>query len=109
MEQGIRFTTGAEFAARTAAQSPVQLDRLLPDARRLLPLAEAVEAAPWMGCRPCFADSRPVISRVPDRAGLWLAYGHGHWGLTLGPPPGSSWRDAVLRSGTLQSAERSRP
>jgi D-lysine oxidase len=88
MEQGIRLTTGAEFAARTAPPTPVQLDRLLPDARRLFPLAEPIEATPWMGCRPCFADSRPVIGRAPGHAGLWLAYGHGHWGLTLGPATG---------------------
>ena len=88
MEQGIRLTTGAEFAARTAPPTPVQLDRVLPDARALFPLAEPVETTPWMGCRPCFADSRPVIDRAPGRAGLWLAYGHGHWGLTLGPVTG---------------------
>jgi D-amino-acid dehydrogenase len=83
MQQGIRLTTGAEFAARAAPPTPVQLDRLLPDARALFPLAAPVEAKPWMGCRPCFADSRPVIGPAPGRAGLWLAYGHGHWGLTL--------------------------
>ncbi len=88
MEPGIRLTTGAEFAARTAPPTPVQLDRLLPDARRLFPLADQVETTPWMGCRPCFADSRPVIGRAPQHAGLWLAYGHGHWGLTLGPATG---------------------
>jgi D-lysine oxidase len=88
MEQGIRITTGAEFAARDAAPTPVQLDRVLPAARELFPLGEAVEDKPWMGARPCFADSRPVIGRAPDQPGLWLAYGHGHWGLTLGPATG---------------------
>jgi D-amino-acid dehydrogenase len=88
MEQGIRLTTGAEFAARAAPPTPVQFDRLLPDARALFALAEPVEATPWMGCRPCFADSRPVIGRAPGQSGLWLAYGHGHWGLTLGPATG---------------------
>jgi D-amino-acid dehydrogenase len=88
MEQGIRVTTGVEFAARDAAPTPVQLDRLLPAARELFPLGEAVEAQPWLGARPCFPDSRPVISRAPRQRGLWLAYGHGHWGLTLGPATG---------------------
>jgi D-amino-acid dehydrogenase len=88
MEQGIRLTTGAEFADRSAAPTPVQIDRLLPDARALFALTSPVEATPWMGCRPCFADSRPVIGRAPRHAGLWLAYGHGHWGLTLGPATG---------------------
>jgi D-amino-acid dehydrogenase len=88
MEQGIRLTTGAEFARRDAAPTPVQFDLVLPKARELFPLGEAVEPRPWMGSRPCFADSRPVISRAPNQSGLWLAYGHGHWGLSLGPATG---------------------
>jgi D-amino-acid dehydrogenase len=88
MAQGIRLTTGVEFAARDAAPTPVQLDRLMPKAKGLFPLGEPVEATPWMGSRPCFADSRPVIGRAPGQAGLWLAYGHAHWGLTLGPATG---------------------
>jgi D-amino-acid dehydrogenase len=88
MEQGIRITTGAEFAARDAAPTPVQFERVLPKARELFPLGEPVEAAPWLGARPCFADSRPVIGRAPRLSGMWLAYGHGHWGLTLGAATG---------------------
>ena len=83
MEQGIRLTTGVEFAARDAAPTPVQFGRLMPAARELFPLGDPVEAEPWLGARPCFADSRPVISRAPGQRGLWLAFGHGHWGLTL--------------------------
>ena len=88
MEQGLRLTTGAEFAARDAPPTPVQLDRLLPAARKLFPLGESSEAAPWMGSRPCFPDSRPVIGRAPGQPGLYLSYGHAHWGLTLGPVTG---------------------
>jgi D-amino-acid dehydrogenase len=88
MEQGIRLTTGAEFAARDAAPTPVQFDRLLPAARELFPLGEPAEPTTWMGARPCFADSRPVIGRAPGQNGLWLAYGHGHWGLALGAATG---------------------
>jgi D-amino-acid dehydrogenase len=88
MEQGIRVTTGVEFAARDAPPTPVQLDRLLPAARALFPLGGPVEPQPWMGARPCFPDSRPVIGQAPGQRGLWLAFGHAHWGLTLGPVTG---------------------
>lgn len=88
MEQGIRLTTGAEFADRDAKPTPEQFDRLLPAARELFPLGEQLEAEPWMGSRPCFADSRPVIGRAPGQPGMWLDYGHAHWGLTLGPVSG---------------------
>jgi D-amino-acid dehydrogenase len=66
----------------------VQLDRLIPKAKSLFPLGDAVEPAPWMGTRPCFSDSRPVIGRAPGVSAVWLAYGHAHWGLTLGPVTG---------------------
>ena len=88
MEQGLRVTTGVEFAARDAPPTPVQFDRLMPRALELFPLGEKVEAEPWMGCRPCFPDSIPVIGRAPRRDGIWLAFGHAHWGLTLGPATG---------------------
>ena len=88
MEQGIRLTTGAEFAARDAPPTPVQFERLLPAARGLFPLGAPLEASPWMGSRPCFPDSRPVIGPAPGQRGLWLAYGHAHWGLTLSAATG---------------------
>ena len=88
MEQGLRLTTGAEFADRDAPPTPVQFGRLLRQARALFPLGDQVEAQPWMGSRPCFADSMPVIGRAPGKPDLWLAYGHAHWGLTLGPVTG---------------------
>jgi D-amino-acid dehydrogenase len=88
MEQGIRITSGVEFAPRDAAPTPVQLGRLMPAAQELFALGEPVEPEPWMGARPCFPDSRPVLGRAPGQQGLWLAYGHAHWGLTLGPATG---------------------
>ncbi|MFZ0845934.1 MAG: FAD-dependent oxidoreductase [Pseudolabrys sp.] len=88
MEQGIRLTTGVEFAARDAKPTPVQFDRLMPQARELFPLGERADDKTWLGARPCFPDSRPVIGRAPGLAGLWLAIGHAHWGLTLGPATG---------------------
>ena len=88
MEQGIRLTTGAEFAARDAAPTPMQFDRLMPAAREWFPLGERADDKTWLGARPCFPDSRPVIGKAPGQKGLWLAIGHAHWGLTLGPPTG---------------------
>ena len=88
MDQGIRMTTGVEFAARDAPPSPVQFARLMPKARELFPLGEQTEEKTWLGARPCFPDSRPVIGRAPGQNGLWLAIGHAHWGLTLGPVTG---------------------
>ena len=95
MEQGIRLTTGAESAARDARPTPVQFDRLMPRARTLFPLGERADDATWMGSRPCFPDSRPVIGPAPKLGGLWLAIGHSHWGLTLGPVTGHLLADMI--------------
>jgi D-amino-acid dehydrogenase len=95
MEQGIRLTTGAEFAARDAAPTPVQFDRLMPRARALFPLGERADDKTWMGSRPSFADSRPVIGAAPKLPGLWLGIGHAHWGLTLGPITGRLLADLI--------------
>ena len=88
MRRGIRLTTGAEFARRGAAPSPVQLGRALPIARRIFPLGDAVEPQAWMGTRPCMPDMMPVLGRAPGQAHLWCAFGHAHQGFTLGPTTG---------------------
>jgi D-amino-acid dehydrogenase len=88
MEQGLRVTTGAEFAPRDDAPTPVQFDRLMPGLRSLFPVGERADDRTWKGARPCMPDSRPVIGPAPGLPGLWLATGHAHWGLTLGPSTG---------------------
>ena len=88
MRKGIRLTTGAEFALRDGMKTPVQLNRAEPIARELFPLAERLDADPWMGSRPCTPDMMPVIARAPRHGGLWFAFGHAHHGFTLGPVTG---------------------
>jgi len=88
MRAGIRLTTGAEFTRLDAPPTPVQLARAEPIARKMVPLGEAVEPAPWMGIRPCTPDMLPVIGRIPSEPHLWGAFGHAHQGFTLGPTTG---------------------
>ena len=49
MEQGIRVTSGVEFAARDASPMLVQLDRLLRRGPRTLSARRLVEPQPWLG------------------------------------------------------------
>lgn len=88
MEQGYRIATGAEFAAIDAPATPIQIQQILPHARELFDLGEPVESKAWLGSRPCFADSLPVVAPAPDHKGLWFNFGHGHSGLTIGPATG---------------------
>jgi glycine/D-amino acid oxidase-like deaminating enzyme len=41
-----------------------------------------------MGLRPSTPDSLPILGEVATRPGLFLAVGHGHFGMTGGPPSG---------------------
>ena len=96
MQQGHRVTTGAEFTFRDAPKTPVQLGMVLPSAREMLPsLDQPVEHEPWMGRRPAFPDSLPILGRAPGVPGLVLAYGHTHWGYTLGPISGDLIADLM--------------
>jgi D-amino-acid dehydrogenase len=88
MSQGVRLTTGVEFADRDAPPSPIQLARDEPLARELFPLAERLKLEPWMGRRPCLPDMVPVIGKGERHRGLWFAFGHAHHGFTLGPVTG---------------------
>jgi D-amino-acid dehydrogenase len=88
MRQGIRLTTGAEFALRDAIKTPVQLGRAEPIARDLFPLAQRLDTEPWMGARPCTPDMLPIIGKAPRHDNLWFAFGHAHHGMTLGPVTG---------------------
>ena len=81
--------------SRDAPATPVQFDRLMPHAQELFPLGEPNEAEPWLGRRPNMPDSLPVLGRAPGQHGLWLAFGHGHWGLTLGPVTGQLIADMM--------------
>jgi D-amino-acid dehydrogenase len=38
--------------------------------------------------RPCMPDMLPVIGQAPKHQGLWMNFGHGHQGFTLGPTTG---------------------
>ncbi|KRE22602.1 amino acid dehydrogenase [Bosea sp. Root483D1] len=83
MRQGIRLTTGAEFANRGAPKTPVQLARAEPIAKTLFPLGERLDAEPWLGNRPCTPDMMPIIGPAPKHRNLWFSFGHAHHGLTL--------------------------
>ncbi|MBA2650693.1 MAG: FAD-binding oxidoreductase [Tatlockia sp.] len=88
MTSGIRLTTGAEFAKRDSKKTPVQLNWVEPIARKLFPITKRLQEIPWMGSRPCTPDMMPIIGQAPRHKNLWLAFGHAHHGLTLGPITG---------------------
>ncbi len=109
MRAGIRLTTGVEFAPPGAPPTPVQLARAEPVARQLLPLADRVDATPWMGMRPCTPDMLPIIGRMPGQQRAWCAFGHAHQGFTLGPTTGRMLAAMMVGEPPFVAAEAYRP
>lgn len=95
MAGGIRITGGVELASPWAPPDYRRIRRLVPLAQRLLPGLSGEILSEWQGCRPTLPDSLPVIGRSPLTPNLWLAFGHQHIGLTLGPLTGRLIADLV--------------
>jgi D-hydroxyproline dehydrogenase subunit beta len=59
-------------------------------------IANAVVGASRSCARPLSVDGRPLIGRVPGTDRLWIAAGHGPWGISTGPESGRLLADLVL-------------
>lgn len=104
MDRGIRVLTGAEIALRDAPLTPVQLTAAEKQARNLVDLGEPVETQPWAGNRPCMPDMLPVIGRAWNHKGLWMHFGHGHQGFTLGPTTAKILAEAMSDGAPIHPA-----
>lgn len=99
MVDGIRLAGTAELATLDAPPRYARAERLLKIAERMLPGLSGEARTRWMGHRPSTPDSLPVIGRSPRFASVYLAFGHGHLGLTLGAVTGRLIAD--LASGRI--------
>jgi D-amino-acid dehydrogenase len=88
MEDGLRIAGTVELAGLDAPPNYARADALLEQARRALPGLRSEHVSRWMGHRPSLPDSMPVIDRAPGASNAWLAFGHGHVGLTGAAPTG---------------------
>jgi D-amino-acid dehydrogenase len=88
MEDGLRLTTGVEFAGLDAPPDYRRVLRMARHARTLLPGLAEQPISKWLGFRPSMPDSIPVIGALRRYPAVVLALGHGHLGVTLGPLTG---------------------
>jgi D-amino-acid dehydrogenase len=56
---------------------------MLTRTRRMLPGLRDDGRTEWMGFRPSFPDSLPVIARSARFANVYFAFGHAHRGLSF--------------------------
>ena len=86
MENGLCAAGTVEIGGLQAPPNERRAMILAEHAKRLFPSLKTGEPTYWMGFRPSMPDSLPVLGATPGLPGLYLAFGHGHFGLTGGPP-----------------------
>ena len=95
MNHGIRLAGTAELASLDAPPNYRRARMLGPMAQKFLPDLGLDETEEWMGFRPSTPDSLPVIGPVPGSDRAFLAFGHGHLGLTLAAVTGRIVADLI--------------
>jgi D-amino-acid dehydrogenase len=95
MRSGLRMTSSVEFAGLEAPPDFRRIRTYAAEVRRALRTPPQDVNGEWLGFRPSMPDSLPVISRAPGASNCFLAFGHGHLGLTLGPITGKLIADMV--------------
>jgi D-amino-acid dehydrogenase len=86
METGLRIAGTEELGDADAAPDWRRAAVLEGIVRSMFPRADLTRGSRWMGPRPGTPDSLPAIGPVPGHANIFVATGHGHLGLTGGPP-----------------------
>jgi len=88
MEDGLRVAGTVEISGLDAPPNEARAKVLVQHAQRMFPALTGAQVRYWMGFRPSTPDSLPILGDAHGRPGLHLALGHGHFGMTGGPPSG---------------------
>jgi len=95
---GMRLAGTMEFRPADAPLDRRRIDAIVRSARDYL---EGVDWASisdvWVGPRPVTADGLPLIGAT-RQAGVYVAGGHGMWGMTLGPATGRLLAEFIAKS-----------
>jgi D-amino-acid dehydrogenase len=95
MEGGARFAGQAEFAPIDTPPDPRKQAHLERLAKSAFPGLDTSGASFWMGRRPSFPDSLPALGEAPGHKGLFLNFGHSHYGLMMAPKSGEIAADLI--------------
>jgi len=82
-KDSLRLAGTVEFARHGQTETWSRAERLLENARALLPQADLKVSSRWMGSRPTLPDFLPAVGKAQAKDGLFIACGHQHLGLTL--------------------------
>ncbi|MEQ6250364.1 FAD-dependent oxidoreductase [Sulfitobacter sp. HNIBRBA3233] len=99
MRAGLRMTTGAALVPPDTPANPAQLARGERGVSDLVTLGPRITGSEWFGTRPCLPGMLPMVGAVPGQSGLWVNFGHGHQGFTLGPTTAALLAEAMDGAG----------
>ncbi|WP_236645238.1 NAD(P)/FAD-dependent oxidoreductase [Pseudomonas sp. RIT288] len=88
MTRGLQIAGTMEFARPNAEPNFKRTDIILEKARKILPRPQMANFEYGVGYRPYLPDTKPVIDRSTRLSNVFLAFGHGQLGLTLGATTG---------------------
>ncbi|HEY1273387.1 MAG TPA: FAD-binding oxidoreductase [Thermoleophilaceae bacterium] len=82
------------------------VERLVERGREFVPAVAGARVTGTRACaRPQSFDGRPLVGELPGVDGLWVAAGHGPWGMSTGPATARVAVDAMLGRGEAVPAE----
>jgi D-amino-acid dehydrogenase len=83
--------------------APLKQSRINSMIRALKPLLTGIDwnerSDDWVGPRPLTSDGMPLIGNTATR-GIYVASGHGMWGMTLGPATGQLLAEEIVTGRT---------
>ncbi len=81
------------------------VERLRATGTAFLPALAGAEVRGARACaRPQSLDGRPLVGEVEGVEGLWVAAGHGPWGISTGPATARLAVDAILSGSAVPAA-----
>ena len=95
MEHGFRLTSGVELANTEAPPDFTRIRRMIPRAVRAVKGLREEQSRIWMGYRPSMPDSVPRLGAIPGHENVFVGFGGGHIGMTLGPTIGKITADLI--------------
>ncbi|WP_148255536.1 NAD(P)/FAD-dependent oxidoreductase [Aidingimonas lacisalsi] len=103
MNNGLRLAGTVEFSGLSSLPNWSRADTLLSNAKSIFPSLSASGSEAWVGDRPSFPSSIPLIDVSPTYKNVFYAFGHGHYGMSGAPGTANIIADMV--SGNSQKVD----
>ena len=101
---GGEVSVGSTFLAEPP-DAPAWAPNLRRAGERFVPGLRRAKVVGARACaRPQSVDGRPLVGEYPGQEGLWVAAGHGPWGISTGPATARIAVDALLGKAEVPAA-----